>query len=152
MAKPMQVGYVEIGRLFWLSPARQHGETEREIAADCRRRPSEISRGLPVTESQGRCGIPTSSCLLVLLCRTATHSSCRDPNRGGNRQANAALYRVVIVRMRGHQPTLDYVRRRTAEGKGKMEIIRCLKRFVAREIFGYLCRASRAPTTVPSTS
>jgi transposase len=60
-------------------------------------------------------------------------------NRGGNRQANAALYRVVIIRMRGHQPTLDYVRRRTAEGKGKMEIIRCLKRFVAREIFGYLC-------------
>jgi transposase len=38
--------------------------------------------------------------------------------------------------MRGHQPTIDYVRRRTAEGKGKMEIIRCLKRFMAREIFG----------------
>ena len=60
-------------------------------------------------------------------------------NRGGNRQANAALYRVVIVRMRGHQPTLDYVHRRTAEGKSKSEIIRCLKRYVAREIFGYLC-------------
>ena len=60
-------------------------------------------------------------------------------NRGGNRQANAALYRVVIVRMRGHPPTLDYVRRRTAEGKSKAEIIRCLKRYVAREIFGYLC-------------
>jgi hypothetical protein len=61
-------------------------------------------------------------------------------SRGGSRRANAALYRVVIVRMRGHQPTLDYVRRRTAEGKSKPEIIRCLKRFVAREIFGYLCR------------
>ncbi|WP_277753840.1 IS110 family transposase [Muricoccus nepalensis] len=61
-------------------------------------------------------------------------------NRGGNRQANAALYRVVIVRMRAHQPTLDYVRRRTVEGKSKPEIIRCLKRYVAREIFGYLCR------------
>ena len=72
-------------------------------------------------------------------------------NRGGNRQANAALYRVVIIRMRSHQPTLDYVRRRTAEGKGKMEIIRCLKRFVAREIFGYLCRTSRLPTA-PSYS
>jgi transposase len=57
-------------------------------------------------------------------------------NRGGNRQANAALYRVVIIRMRGHQPTIDYVRRRTAEGKGKMEITRCLKRSMAREIFG----------------
>jgi hypothetical protein len=41
---------------------------------------------------------------------------------------------VVIVRMRAHQPTLDYVKRRTAEGKSKPEIIRCLKRFVAREI------------------
>jgi len=41
--------------------------------------------------------------------------------------------------MRGHKPTLDYVRRRTAEGKSKSEIIRCLKRDVAREIFEYLC-------------
>ena len=40
-------------------------------------------------------------------------------NRGGNRQANSALYRVVITRMRGHQPTQDYVRRRTAEGRSK---------------------------------
>jgi transposase len=72
-------------------------------------------------------------------------------NRGGNRQANAALYRVVIVRMRGHQPTLDYVRRRTAEGKSKSEIIRCLKRYVAREIFGYLC-VKRAPTDAPAIS
>jgi transposase len=77
----------------------------------------------------GACPIPASSG------KTTRHRL----NRGGNRQANAALYRVVIVRMRGHQPTLDYVRRRTAEGKGKTEIIRCLKRFVAREIFGYLC-------------
>jgi hypothetical protein len=37
---------------------------------------------------------------------------------------------------------LDYVKKRKADGKGKMEIIRCLKRFVAREIFGYLCGAT----------
>ncbi|RYF11748.1 MAG: IS110 family transposase [Deltaproteobacteria bacterium] len=77
----------------------------------------------------GACPIPASSG------KTNRHRL----NRGGNRQANAALYRVVIVRMRAHQPTLDYVRRRTAEGKSKSEIIRCLKRYVAREIFGYLC-------------
>jgi transposase len=53
-------------------------------------------------------------------------------NRGGNRQANAALYRVVVTRIRGHQPTVDYVQRRMAEGKSKAEIIRCLKRYVAR--------------------
>ena len=72
-------------------------------------------------------------------------------NRGGNRQANAALYRVVITRMRGHQPTLDYVKRRTAEGKSKAEIIRCLKRYVAREIFGHLCvmpTRARTPANV----
>src|SRR3712207_9459974 len=55
----------------------------------------------------GACPIPASSG------RTTRYRL----NRGGNRQANAALYRVVIVRMRHHQPTLDYVRRRTGEGK-----------------------------------
>lgn len=61
-------------------------------------------------------------------------------NRGGNRQANAALYRVAIVRMRSHEPTLAYVRKRTHDGKSKSEIIRCLKRYIVREIFGHLCR------------
>jgi transposase len=78
----------------------------------------------------GACPVPASSG------KTSQHRL----NRGGDRQANAALHRVVVVRTRSHAPTLDYVRRRTAEGKGKPEIIRCLKRFVAREIFGYLCR------------
>ncbi len=73
-------------------------------------------------------------------------------NRGGNRQANAALYRVVIVRMRGHQPTLNYVKRRTAEGKSKAEIIRCLKRYVVREIFGYLCQPICPPQTASAPS
>jgi transposase len=59
-------------------------------------------------------------------------------NRGGNRQANAALYRIVLVRMRYHQPTRAYVVRRTSEGKSKREIIRCLKRYVAREIYTLL--------------
>lgn len=59
-------------------------------------------------------------------------------NRGGNRQANAALYRAVIVRMRWHAPTIAYVERRTAEGLSKKDIIRCLKRFVARELYHLL--------------
>jgi len=54
---------------------------------------------------------------------------------GGHRQANAAIYRTVIVRMQHHQPTIDYVTRRTTEGLTKRDIIRCLKRFVAREIY-----------------
>jgi len=59
-------------------------------------------------------------------------------NRGGNRQANAALYRAIIVRMRWHPPTIAYVERRTAEGLSKREIIRCLKRYLAREIYSLL--------------
>ena len=64
-------------------------------------------------------------------------------NRGGDRQANAALHRVVVVRLRWHPPTQAYLARRLAEGKTKAEIRRCLKRYVAREIHGLLCpRAS----------
>jgi hypothetical protein len=65
-------------------------------------------------------------------------------NRGGHRQANAALYRSVIVRMQYHEPTRAYVARRTAEGKTKAEIIRCLKRLLAREIWA-LMRPLRTP-------
>ncbi|HAM23286.1 MAG TPA: IS110 family transposase [Actinobacteria bacterium] len=65
-------------------------------------------------------------------------------NRGGHRQANAALYRTVIVRMQHHQPTKEYVARRTAEGKTKGEIIRCLKRLLAREVWA-LMRPLREP-------
>lgn len=59
-------------------------------------------------------------------------------NLGGNRQANAALYRAVIVRLRWHQPIIDYVARRTVEGLSKREIIRCLKRYLARAIYRLL--------------
>ena len=59
-------------------------------------------------------------------------------NRGGHRQANSALYRAVIVRMQHHEPTKTYVARRTAEGKTKPEIIRCLKRLLARETWALM--------------
>jgi transposase len=56
-------------------------------------------------------------------------------NRGGDRQANCALWRVVIVRLATHQPTKAYMARRTQQGMSKREIIRCLKRYVAREVY-----------------
>jgi transposase len=60
----------------------------------------------------------------------------RRLNRGGDRRANSALYRVVIVRMSRKEPrTTNYVARRTAEGLSKRDIIRCLKRYVAREAY-----------------
>jgi len=61
-------------------------------------------------------------------------------SRGGDRAANSALYIITIVRMRHHQPTREYVERRTAEGLSKREIIRCLKRYIAREIYANLPR------------
>ena len=59
-------------------------------------------------------------------------------NRGGDRHANNALWRIVITRMSSDLPTRSYVERRLKEGKSKMEIIRCLKRYVAREVYPYL--------------
>ena len=59
-------------------------------------------------------------------------------NPGGDRQANHALWRIVLTRMSAHPPTLLYVERRTKEGLSKKEIIRCLKRYVAREVYRHL--------------
>jgi transposase len=59
-------------------------------------------------------------------------------NPGGDRQANHALWRIVLTRMSAHPPTLIYVERRTKEGLSKKEIIRCLKRYVAREVYRHL--------------
>ena len=56
-------------------------------------------------------------------------------NRSGDRDANNALWRIVMSRMAHDQRTRDYVERRTTEGLSKREIIRCLKRYVAREIY-----------------
>ena len=64
----------------------------------------------------------------------------------GHRQANAALYRVAILRMQHHEPTKAYVARRTEEGLSKRDIIRCLKRFIAREAFGRTMADFRART------
>jgi len=59
-------------------------------------------------------------------------------NRGGNREANHALWRIVITRMSAHPATRACIERRTKEGLSKKEIIRCLKRYVAREACHHL--------------
>ena len=59
-------------------------------------------------------------------------------NRGGNRQANAALWHIVVTRMSSDGRTRAYVARRSQEGLSKKEIIRVLKRYVAREVYHYL--------------
>ena len=68
-------------------------------------------------------------------------------NRGGHRQANAALHRIVVVRLRHDERTQAYMRRRTTEGMSKAEVIRCLKRYVAREVFSTLRNSTLSQST-----
>ena len=64
--------------------------------------------------------------------------------RGGDRQANAALYRIVLVRL-CHDPRIRaYMHRRTAEGMSKRDVIRCLKRYVAREVYSVIQKPAQA--------
>jgi transposase len=83
----------------------------------------------------------TSEAALARLCGTAPIPASSGKttrhrlHRGGDRQANRAIYMIVLTRLRWHEPTRDYVARRTAQGKTKKEIIRCLKRAVVREIY-----------------
>jgi transposase len=62
-------------------------------------------------------------------------------DRGGDRQANSALWGVVITRLRSDPRTKAYMERRLKEGRSKPEIIRVLKRYVAREVYQRLPRA-----------
>ncbi|MDQ3988524.1 MAG: IS110 family transposase [Actinomycetota bacterium] len=87
--------------------------------------PERIRSEAALAKLCGACPIPASSG------KTSRHRL----NRGGHRQANAALHRILIVRMRFHEPTIAYAKRRTAEGKTKKEILRCLKRLLIREIY-----------------
>ena len=93
--------------------------------------PKRIKSEAALAKMCGVCPIPASS--------GKTHRM--RLNRGGNRQANAAIYRVAIVRMRGHEQTKTYARRRTTEGKTRREIVRCIKRYIVREIYRHLCPA-----------
>jgi len=67
-------------------------------------------------------------------------------NRGGDRQANSALHLAVITRIRIDPRTQAYVAKKTAEGHSKLEIIRCLKRYLAREAY-YLLNAPAGALT-----
>jgi transposase len=104
-------------------------DTTAELLIAAGDNPDRIRSEAAFAKMCGVCPVPTGS---------GKTSGRHRLNRGGNRQANAALYRVVIVRMRWHPPTIAYVERRTAEGLSKKDIIRCLKRYVARELYHLL--------------
>jgi transposase len=74
-------------------------------------------------------------CAVAPIPASSGKTSRHRLNRGGNREANHALWRIVITRMSARPETRAYVQRRTAEGLPEKEIIRCLKRYVAREVY-----------------
>jgi transposase len=66
-------------------------------------------------------------------------------SRGGDRAANNALHRIALVRLSHHQPTKDYAQRQRLKGHTKMEVLRKLKRGIAREVFKLLTRQIAVP-------
>lgn len=71
----------------------------------------------------------------------------RRLNRGGDRQANSALYTIVLSRLRWDPRTRDYMNRRIAQGKSRREAIRCLKRYVARDLYKHIIGSMPQPTS-----
>ncbi|MFD7730303.1 IS110 family transposase [Kitasatospora phosalacinea] len=115
--------------LFGVGP-----ETAGQLLASAGDNPERMRSEAAFAHLAGVAPIPASSG------RTHRHRL----NRGGDRAANNALHTIVLVRMRHDERTRAYVTRRTKEGMSKKDITRCLKRFVAREIY-------RALTHTPTT-
>lgn len=90
------------------------------------------SRGTHLLPSAFAVAVPYG---LRLLGAASWGAQRRARYRGGDRQANAALHRIVHTRLRCDARTRDYYERRIKEGKTRREIIRCLKRYAAREVF-----------------
>ncbi|WP_417554086.1 transposase [Microbispora sp. NBC_01189] len=103
-------------------------ETAAQLLITCGDNPDRLTSSAAFAALCGVAPIPASSG------KTTRHRL----SRGGDRQANRALYLIVLARMAWCSRTRAYVARRTAEGKSKKEIIRCLKRYVARELFKVL--------------
>ncbi|MEV8018026.1 transposase [Streptomyces sp. NPDC086554] len=77
--------------------------------------------------------------------RSSGRRQFRRLNRGGDRQANAALHRIVFTRLQVDSRTRDYYERRIKEGKTRREIVRCLKRYAAREVFHLIGQPQSGP-------
>lgn len=73
-------------------------------------------------------------------------------NRGGDRAANSALHIIAVGRLRLDEATQAYLRKRIAAGSTKMEAIRCLKRYIAREVYGIIRRRSQEINRTQITS
>lgn len=113
-------------------------DTAAEVLIAVGDNPERITSEAALAKLAGACPIPAGS---------GKTDGRHRLNRGGNRHLNAALYRTVLSRMRYNHRTRDYVAKRTAEGKTKREIIRCLKRYLVREIYQLLKPVSQVTIT-----
>ena len=96
-----------------------------QLAAIAGDNPERIRSEAAFAKLRGACPLPASSG------KTNRHRL----KGGGGRRGNRALHNIALARMRRHQPTRDCVARKTREGKGKLEIMRCLRRYTAREVY-----------------
>ncbi|PZG56067.1 hypothetical protein C1I98_01955 [Spongiactinospora gelatinilytica] len=117
-------------------------ETAAQLPVTCGDNPERLSSEGSFAALCGVSPVPASSG------RTRRHRL----NHGGDRQANRALYVVVLSRMSCGPPTRAYVERRTAEGLSKREIIRCLKRYVARQLYKVIVRPQAPAAESPVLS
>jgi transposase len=152
------------------SLARRHRRLSEEIAELDEQIARLVSEAVPALTALRGVGIDTAASLLVAvgdnperlkseasfarLCGVAPVPASSGKtvrhrlSRGGNRDANRALHVLALGRMSWDQSTREYVARRTAEGKSKREILRCLKRYVAREIYRILTAPRSLPPSV----
>ena len=157
-------------KLAMRSVARRHRRLSEEIAELDEQIARLVSEALPTLTSLRGVGTDTAASLLVAvgdnpqrlkseasfacLCGVAPVPASSGKtvryrlNRGGNRDANRALHVLALGRMSWDERTREYVARRTAEGKSKREILRCLKRYVAREAYRILTAPGALPTSV----
>ena len=153
------------------SLARRHLRLSEEIAELDGRLARLVAQAAPALASMRGVGTDTAAALLVAagdnperlkseasfarLCGVAPlaassgKTSRHRLNRGGNRDANAALHVLALGRMSWDKRTRTYVARRTAEGKSKREILRCLKRYAAREVYRVLTAPMASPLSGP---
>jgi transposase len=157
-------------KLAMRSVARRHLQLSAEIAELEEQIERLVAEAVPTLVSLRGVGTETAASLLVAvgdnperlkseasfarLCGVAPVPASSGKtvrhrlNRGGNRDANRALHVLALGRMSWDERTRAYVARRTAEGKRKREILRCLKRYVAREVYRTLVAPGGLPPSV----
>jgi transposase len=112
-------------------------DTASQLLVSVGGNPERMTNEASLAALTGTCPIPASSGKT-----TGRHRL----NRSGDRQANSAIYQILLSRLRWPTPeTTNYIERRTKEGKTKKEIMRCLKRYIVRELYPHLLAAHARP-------